>query len=410
MPDFAYTAKNNLGQSVQGTISATGHREAVVALTRQSLFPMQVKAAGRNQSAQGMSLLGIPLLGPPRVKSELVATTLSQLADLLASGVPLLEGLQILATQTTQPTLRQVLEQVRDDVAEGAALDEALARHPRTFPELVISIVRAGSAGAFLEEALERTSDFLGMQEELKARVKGAMTYPVFLAVMGTCVMIALIVFFVPKFAELFEKLEQQGGLPWTTSALLWLSDALWRYGIFLIVAIVGGLAWWRRYAVSPKGREQIDAIRLKLPLFGPILQGFAVGRCCRVLGTLLKNGVPLLKALAISADAAGNKVFSKVVRASASNVSSGDTLAKPLEASRLFPPEVMAMVRIAEESNNLDSVLLQIADRTELRNMRKLDMLVRLVEPMLLMVMGAMMLFVILALLLPVFEMSSTV
>jgi general secretion pathway protein F/type IV pilus assembly protein PilC len=236
------------------------------------------------------------------------------------------------------------------------------------------------------------------------------MAYPVFLAVMGTAVTVALIVFFVPKFSELFAKLEEQGGLPWTTSALLWLSDALWRYGLLVILAIVAAVAGWRRWVATPRGRDWLDAIRLKLPLFGPILRSFAVARCCRVLGTLLKNGVPLLKALSISGDAAGNRVFADAIRASASNVSSGDTLSEPLAASGLFPSQVMAMVRVAEESNNLEVVLLQISDRTERRTMRQLDMLVRLVEPALLLVMGGLMLFVIVALLLPVFEMGSAV
>ena len=153
-----------------------------------------------------------------------------------------------------------------------------------------------------------------------------------------------------------------------------------------------------------------MDDVRLRLPLMGPIIRGFAVSRCCRVLGTLLRNGVPLLKSLAISADAAGNKIFSTAIRSAASNVSSGETLSEPLAASGLFPPEIMAMVRVAEQSNNLDVVLLQIANRTERRNIQKLDILVRLVEPALLLVMGSAMLFVIGALLLPVFDMGSAV
>ncbi|MBN1855181.1 MAG: type II secretion system F family protein [Pirellulales bacterium] len=404
MPEFTYIAKKTTGQQVKGSISATGLREAIAALTQQALYPMRVEAAQREQPARGWLAWRTP-----RVKSEPVAMALSQLADLLASGVPLLEALNILATQTPHPTLSQVLGKVRDDVADGSALDEALAKHPRVFPDLVVSIVRAGSAGAFLEDALEQTSEFLGMQEELKARVKGAMAYPVFLAVMGTLVTVALIVFFVPKFSELFAKLEKEGSLPWATSTLLWLSGALWRYGLILIGLVLGILAAWRRFAASPRGQRVMDAVRLRLLFFGPIVCGFAVARCCRVLGTLLKNGVPLLRALAISSDATGNRIFAEAIRASASNVSSGDTLSEPLASSGLFPPQVMAMVRVAEESNTLDTVLLQIADRIERRNVRKLDMLVRFVEPALLLVMGGLMLFVITALLLPVFEMGSS-
>jgi type II secretory pathway component PulF len=407
MPEFVYTAKNSKGQQVQGSITAAGTREAVAALSQQALFPMRVEAAGK----KGASLLaGLMGAREPRVKSELVANALSQLSDLLASGVPLLDGLDILASQATHPTLQKVLTQIRDDVADGTSLDEALARHPRVFPDLIISIVRAGSAGAFLEDALARTADFLGMQEEMKSRVKGAMAYPVFLAIMGSCVTVALVVFFVPKFAPLFTKLEQSGGLPWATIALLWLSDVLWKYGIFLAIGLFAAISWCRRWMGTARGQEVLDDLRLRVPLLGPIMRGFAVSRCCRVLGTLLRNGVPLLRSLSISADAAGNKTFSAAIRSAASNVSSGETLSEPLAVSGLFPPEIMAMVRVAEQSNNLDVVLLQIADRTERRNIQKLDILVRLVEPALLLLMGCAMLFVIVALLLPVFDMGSAV
>ena len=407
MPEFVYTAKNAQGQQVRGSITAVGAREAIGALTQQALYPMRVEAAAKSGPA---SLAGLMGGRSPRVKSELVASVLSQLSDLLASGVPLLDGLDILASQATHPTLQKVLNQIRDDVADGTSLDEALARHPRVFPDLIISIVRAGSAGAFLEDALARTADFLGMQEEMKSRVKGAMAYPVFLAIMGTCVTVSLVVFFVPKFAPLFTKLEQAGGLPWTTIALLWLSGALWKYGIFLAIGLFGLIVWCRHWMGTPRGQEFMDKFRLSLPLMGPIIRGFAVSRCCRVLGTLLRNGVPLLKSLAISADAAGNRIFSAAIRSAASNVSSGETLSEPLAVSGLFPAEIMAMVRVAEQSNNLDAVLLQIADRTERRNIQKLDILVRLVEPALLLIMGCAILFVIVALLLPVFDMGSAV
>jgi len=403
MADFAYIAKTAGGEQVKGSMAAAGQREVFATLTQQGLFPMRVEAADGQFNLKSLSWRRTP-----RIKSEQVASSLAQLADLLGSGVPLLDSLDILASQAAQPALGEVLKKVRDDVAEGTPLDDALARHPRVFSDLVISIVRAGSAGAFLEEALEQTADFLSTQEELKSRVKGALAYPIFLAVAGVIVTIVLIVFFVPKFALLFAKLEKHGGLPFATTALLWLSGALWRYGLVLLVALVGLISWWKRFIRTPHGRRLLDKARLQFPLFGPIFQGFAVARCCRVLGTLLKNGVPILRALSISSDATGNIIFAEAVRASAENVSSGDTLAEPLAASKLFPPQIMAMVRIAEESNNLETVLLQIADRSERRHIRQLDMLVRLVEPAMLLVMGALMMFVILALLLPVFEMGS--
>jgi len=296
-------------------------------------------------------------------------------------------------------------------IDEGKSLYHALhTQKIYAMPEFFVQSLNIAGQSGKMVEVLGNMSRFFSAQNRVKKQVKGAMAYPVFLAIMGTCVTVSLVVFFVPKFAPLFTKLEEAGGLPWTTIALLWLSDALWKYGIFLALGMFALFAWFRRWVGTPRGQEAMDNVRLRLPLMGPIIRGFAVSRCCRVLGTLLRNGVPLLKSLAISADAAGNKIFSAAIRSAASNVSSGETLSEPLATSGLFPPEIMAMVRVAEQSNNLDVVLLQIADRTERRNIQKLDILVRLVEPALLLLMGSAMLFVIVALLLPVFDMGSAV
>ena len=405
MPEFHYLAKNSRGIRVEGAIGAASRREALAALAAKSLFPLRVTNARENS---GLSLSFWQ--GRRRPGAELLADTLSQLADLLNNGVALLKALDVLASQTRHPLLAEVLQQVRSDVADGATLDDAMAKHPRIFGELVVNMVHAGGAGAFLEEALQRTGDFLVMQEELKRKIRSAMAYPIFLAVTGLIVTVCLIVFFVPKFAELFAKLEAQGGLPLPTQALLWLSDALGSYGWLLAIGIAAIVYGAARLAATERGRYFVDAARLQAPLFGPIAQRFAAARFCRVLGTLLCNSVPLLRSLDISSRATANLIFAETIRSSAENVSSGDTLAGPLAASGLFPPPVIAMIGVAEEANNLDHVLLHVADRIERRNAQQLETLVRLLEPAMLLVMGLIMLFVILALLLPVFEMGSDV
>jgi general secretion pathway protein F/type IV pilus assembly protein PilC len=317
--------------------------------------------------------------------------------------------LDVLASQTAHPALTEILESVRDAVAEGASLDAALAKHPRIFGELAVSMVRAGSEGAFLEDALKRTADFLELQEELKGRIVGAMFYPAFLAVIGSIITVVLIVFFVPKFAELFERLEKEGGgLPLATVILLGLSDFLARYGVLVLVALGAAVYWLRGAAASERGREFVDRWKLKIPLVGKIFLGAATSRFCRVLGTLLRNGVPLLRSLDISSESTGNVVLAAAIRASAENISSGETLAQPLAACGLFPRSVMAMITIAEESNNLDEVLVNVADGIDRKTSRQLDTMVRLVEPIMLLVMGLAIGFVMVALLLPVFDMSS--
>jgi type II secretory pathway component PulF len=399
MPLFQYTARTAAGQNVDGSLTAGSERELLRALAEKALFPLTFKAVSERAAR--------PMFRK-KIKMQAVATNLSQLADLLQNGVPLLRSLEILAAQATQKDLADILTDIRDRVAEGESLDSAMDRHREVFGELTVSLVRAGSEGAFLEESLKRTADFLELQEELKWRVVGALTYPAVLAVAGFLAAVIIMVFIVPQFASLFERLEESGGLPAVTVALLWVSDTLGRYGLVILAAAVGGVWWFRRWARTEKGRFAVDRVKLKIPVLGPIVLDSAVSRFCRVLGTLLRNGVPLLRAMEISSDSAGNKLLSRAILASAENVQSGDTLSRPLAECGLVPKNAMAMIAVAEESNTLDTVLVSIADVLDRQIARKLDIMVRLLEPALLLVMGSVFLFMIVGLLLPVFDMTS--
>lgn len=401
MPEFAYTARNHAGGDVAGTLTAGSRREAVCALGDRQLFPLSVTDAAPAR---------INWNRPRRVKTAALAQTLTQLSDLLQSGVPLMRSLDVLAEQAVHPTLTEVLGDVRNQVAEGTPLDEAMLRHPLVFSELTISMVRAGSEGAFLEDALKRTADFLEKQEELRGKVVGAMTYPAILAGAGVFITVVLVVFFVPKFSDLFKSLEERGGLPIATTVLLALSDILGKYGIFVAAAIGGAVYWVRKQLATERGRLFADRTKLKIPIAGKIFLGYATSRFCRVLGTLLHNGVPLIKSLEISSDSTGNRVLAQAIRLSAENVSSGETLAKPLAECGLIARPVMAMISVAEESNNLDNVLVNIADGIDRQTSRQLDLMVRLLEPLTLLIMASAILFVLIALLLPVFQMSSTI
>jgi general secretion pathway protein F/type IV pilus assembly protein PilC len=395
MPQYTYTARTLAGENVAGTITAASKRETLAALAERSLFPLHVAEKQRSSWQRQR-----------RIKTGELVSNLAQLADLLQNGVPLLESLSILAAQCPQPNLADILMDVRDQVAEGAPLDEAMAKHLDVFGDLAISMVRAGAEGAFLEDALKRTADFLEQQQELKGRVTGAMIYPVFLASLGVVITIVLVVVFVPKFAELFTRLEQEGGgLPLPTVLLLGLSDFLGKYGLLVAAAVAGIAFWFRRLARGERGRLWIDRWKLKIPLAGPIFHGYAVSRFCRILGTLLKNGVPLLRSLEISSESAGNRVLARAIRDSAENVSAGETLSEPLAACGLIPRPVMAMIHVAEQANNLDQVLVSIADGIDRRTSRQIDVMVRMAEPAMLLVMGALIGFVLVALLLPLFD-----
>lgn len=400
MPDFAYTARTAQGKDVIGSITAASKRDVISALSEQSLFPIKVEDVAPARKFRRKK----------RVKTEVLSTNLSQLADLLQNGVPLLSALNILSEQCTNERLAAVLRDVRDQIAEGATLDSAMGKHSEIFDKLTLSMVRAGSEGAFLEDALTRTAKFLEMQEELKSKVKGAMTYPAFLACTGFIVTFVLVVFFVPKFSDLFDQLKQQGTLPLPTIMLLWLSSFLGKYGVFVVLAGFGLVAWFSKWKKTELGTRKTDAWKLKLPVLGKIFMNLAISRFCRVLGTLLQNGVPLLKALDISSASTGNVLLAEAIQGSAANISSGETLSQPLANCGIIPKPVMAMITVAEESNNLEKVLVNVADSQDKKIERQLDMMVRLVEPIMLIVMGVIVLFILAALLLPVFEMSSTI
>lgn len=404
MPQFSYTAKTADGQSASGVIQADDRRGALLQLSQQSLKPIKV------QAKSSLSLEGIPNPLANRVSGEVMAATLSQLSDLLENGVALLESLDILEEQATNPVMKKVVAQIRADVAEGVNIDQAMAKHS-VFDELTLSMVRAGTEGAFLEDALKRTALFLERREELKGKVTGALAYPGFLLIAGVAVTVVLILFFVPKFEKLFERLERSGqGLPTPTIVLLGTSDFLMQYGWAVIIAITVAMIGFLQWSKTEKGRWILDGIRLKLPIFGDILHSSAVARFCRVLGTLLTNGVPIVKALNISSTSTGNKRLEEAIRNSAENIKSGETLSGPLSGSGLVPPAVMAMIHVAEKSNSLDTVLIKIADRTEKKIEQQLGTMVRLIEPLTLVLIGSLVLFVLIGLLLPIFDMSAAV
>jgi general secretion pathway protein F len=396
MPDFQYIAKELSGREVTGVLTAGSEQEAINSLSGKSLFPTRIALAEeevRQQAAAGK-----------RVRARHIAAIYSQLGDLLASGVPLLRSLEILEQQSSRPVVTGVLQDVRQQVAEGTRLADAMRRHPRVFNELSLSMVRAGEEGGFLEEALKRVSIFTEHAEDLKGRVIGAMAYPLFLT--GACILIVagILIYLVPQFAPVFERLQQRGELPMATIILLSGSEFLQKYGIWLLAGIVAAAIWGWNFVKTEEGRLVVDGWRLRLKGLGPIVRNLAIARFCRILGTLLRNGVPILQSLRIAKDAAGNRVLSAAIATAAENISAGKSLARPLGASGHFPREVVEMIAVGEEANNLEQVLLNIADNMESRTYRDLDLFVKLLEPMMLLVMGVVILFIMIALLLPVF------
>lgn len=403
MPDFAYIARDLSGKRVTGTVAAGNSREAASHLAAQSLFPVEVRPADRRAASADQ-------IRSRRVKGQTMAIFYTQLASLLRSGVPMLRSLTVLSEQSSDTTLKDVLADVRSRVEDGEPIGNAMARYPRVFSEMAVNMVRAGTEGGFLEDALDRVGTFTEMQEDLKGKTVSALAYPAFLFVIGSGVITVLVVFFVPKFDMLFTRLRAKDEMPWMTEALLSFSTFLQTYGIFLLAGVVAAMLLLRAKLQSEAGKETADRWKLRVPVLGDILMNLAVARFCRVLGTLLGNGVPILRSLEISRAATGNRLLSRSIADASENIRAGESLASPLRHSGHFPQTVVEMISVAEESNSLESVLPSIADGLEKRTFRRLDLFVRLLEPVMLLVMALLVLCVVLALLIPVIKSSTAI
>lgn len=399
MPDFQYIARELSGQQVSGVLTAGSQQEALASLSARQLFPIRIDLA--ESAKQEQKFVG------RRVRARALSIFYGQLSDLLKSGVPLLRSLELLENQATSPALQLVVRDVKEQVADGSRLYDALRKHPKVFSDLVVSMVRAGEEGGFLEEVLKRVAAFTDHQEDLKGRVVGAMVYPAFLAFFGSAIVAVLLVKFVPKFEPIFSRMAEQGSLPWATTALLAMSNFAQTYWLLFLIAIAAAAWGINHWVGTPEGRLRVDQARLKIFGLGRIVKSLAIARFCRILGTLLKNGVPILQSLKIAKDATGNVVLSRAIESASENISAGKSLAKPLGASKIFPQEIVEMISVGEEANNLEEVLVDIADNLERRTNRELDMSVRMLEPLMLLMMAAVVLFVVIALLLPILNSS---
>jgi len=400
MPNYIYTAKNESGTETTGRITANTKREALDAIHRLKLFPLTVVDSQKGE-------INIELF-QRRVSDIQVSAALLQLADLLENGVPVLHAFLILEKQTPNPRLKTVIKNIHDRISEGESVDSAFAAHSNVFDELTVSIIRAGAEGAFLEDALRRVGGFLEQQVELRGKVIGAMIYPMIILIIGTIFVIGTLIFIVPQFGVMFEMMEAQGqSIPIATQSLFWVRDFIISYGLYAAGIGVFLFIWLQGQFSTSWGIRLWDRFRMRLPVIGNLILVGAIARFCRVFGTLLANGVPILKSLEISGQATGNSILSDAVKRSAENVSSGDTLSKPLAEAGIIPPQVMAMISVAEESNTLETVLVNTANSLERQSSRQLDILVRTLEPAMLLLVGGAIFYIIMALVYPMLTMD---
>lgn len=398
MPSYTYKAVKSSGQQISGVLTAENYGVALRQLEEQSLFPVTV--------TEGVAASGLGIGRRRGIKTAHLTTFYSQLADLLKAGVPMLRSLDVLSRQGSQGGLSLVLKELREDVAGGMSLGDAMAKHPHVFSPLQSSMVRAGEQGAFLEDVLHRIAIFSEKQDELRNKVLGAMIYPMILVLVGTVVVTFLMVIVVPKLGEHL----RPENFNVMTHAVFGVSNLLEHHyiAIILILAvIVTVVPTWVR---TRTGRRAFERFKLRAPIFGKIMTMVAICRFCRILGTMLHNGVPILQALRIAKDSAGSDILAEVIEEAADSVKKGAALSTPLGECGLFPPTVVDMIAVAEESNNLETVLVQIADTNEARTARAIDLGVRVLEPILLVFMAGVVFCIAIALLLPILTMGAGV
>ena len=394
MATFDYIARSTTGQSITGTLQADNERAVANALDEKQLFPVQIVERASNAKKAHRT-----------VRLRDIGVAYGQLSDLLSAGVPLLRALEILSRVGLAKLLAERFIAVREAVSAGRTLADAMGDHEEVFPPLHTAIVRAGERAGFLEQALTNLATLVDRQDDLRGRVRGALVYPAFLGSFGLVVLVVILTFLVPKYRPLFADMT----LPVPSQIVFGASDMLVHHLPILLGLLVLAVLGVRAVLRSKAGWELWDRWRLKLPVLGKVLRLVAITRFCRVLGTMLGNGVPILQALAISKDATGSTILTAGVEQATENVRAGASLAEPLRDGGLFPVEVVEMIAVGEESNQLEKVLVQIAEAVERRTNRQVDMAVRLMEPAILLVLALTIGFVAVGLLYPMLIMSQT-
>lgn len=411
---FSYTALNGKGNAVSGSIPADTRAAAIAAIIGKGLSPIKIVEAGKkgDKSGGGGLVDAVDIKKPAakgRVTQRMIEDFTRELASLLAGGVPLARALALLKRETKAPGPLALWTQIHQDVTEGNSLADSMAQHPKQFTTIYVAMVRAGEAGGFLDVVLAQISEFRAREAELKGKLKAAMVYPCVLGALAIFVLIFLLTFFIPRFSTIFEQFG--GKLPALTQIILNVSYVVKNYVLF----VAGGVALLvflvRRALKTDIGRRRVERVVLKTPALGRVVAVFAMVRFCRMLGTLLGAGVPLIVSLKTAREAIGNRTLQDTVSFGIDEVQKGASLARALGSSeQLFPSSVVEMIAIAEETGRLDKELVRLAIAFESELDRRLRMLVSLAEPMMLFLMAAFIGTVVVGMLLPVFSLQELI
>ena len=415
MARFRYIAldQNQGGAEVEGVVEAASQSAAISAIKNQNMIPTRVSAVeGGGRKAKGKAKTQQNVrqqqgfdwggLFKKRVKPKQLMVFTRQLATLLDAGLPLLRGLRILLKQEKSAGLREALTGMGEAVESGGTFSEALAMFPRTFDNLYVNMVKAGEAGGVLDSVLARISEFLEKAEKIKAKVKSAMVYPLVVLTAALGILVFLMVFIIPRFAEIFDDLLDGKALPMLTQIVIGTSDFVAGRWYVILGAVFGIIALVKTVNRTERGAEMIDKLKFRAPLFGDLVQKTQVSRFSRTLGTLMASGVPILQALQIVRDTSGNRVLANAIQSVHDSVKEGESVAMPMEASGAFPGMVVSMVDVGEETGALPEMLVRVADAYDDEVDNAVDALTSIIEPIMIVLLALIIGTIVIAMFVP--------
>jgi len=401
MPVYVWAGVDGSGRETKGEIEARDEQTARLLLSRKKIRIKKLKTKPKDLF-ENLSFL------QPKVKTKDIVIFTRQLSTMIDAGLPLVRGLEILASQQENPTFKKMLTQIKTDVESGSTFAEALKKYPKHFDRLYCNMVAAGEIGGILDEVLRRLSDYMEKAQALKAKVKSAMTYPAIVLAISAVVLSIILIFVIPTFAKMFD--EFGSALPTPTLMVINLSNFLKSYFFAIVGAIFFLVVIFKKYYATEKGRLLVDRLLLKIPVFGPLIEKVAVAKFSRTLGTLINSGVPIIEALNVAAGTAGNKIVENTIRAVKASISEGRSIAQPLMESKVFPSMVVQMISVGETTGALDAMLNKIADFYDEEVDAAVDALTSMIEPFMIVFLGGTIGSIIIAMYLPIFKMASVV
>ncbi|GBE11846.1 type II secretion system protein F [bacterium BMS3Bbin14] len=407
MPVYEYTALDSSGKKLKGIIDADSLAAARQKIRHTGNYPVDIQeTVPVSRTEKGREFASLHLTQPVRQQEINVITR--QLATLLGAGIPLVPALNGLIEQTTNQSLKKIIAQIKDAVNEGNSLTAALSEHPRLFSKIYINMVRAGEASGSLEVVLEQLAEFGENQQAMKSKISTALMYPIFMALVGTVVLFILITFVVPTITKVFADTRQV--LPLPTIILINLSSFLQAYW-WLVLALLLGIAFLVRYIIrQPRGRRTWDRLKLSLPLLGDLNMKIAAARLGRTLGSLLRSGVPLITSLGIVKNIFNNILLAEVIDEAMEHLEKGGSLSETLRESKWFPPMLVQMLAVGEQSGAMEKMLNKVADNYEREVETKIMAMTTMIEPVMILVMGLIVSFIVISILLPIFEMNQLI